>query len=656
MKKIKKLLVFVIILSCLLICVEHKVKAESDLYINGLEFYVEINSDASINVTEYWDINIEETNTLYKTFEIDNTKYTEITDVKVTDITNGINQNLTEQDKWEYHVDKGKYYGTKNNKGNFEIGWGVGLDNSNDTRKYKIEYKVENAVTKYNDFAELYWQLIGEDFEISAKKVTGTIILPTNANSKDDIKVWGHIETLNGTIYVTDLNKIEFEVDKYSGNHMLEIRTLFPTEMITSAERIKDVSILQSVIEEETKWAKEANQRREAHRNMVTAIIVIPALVLDIIFVITIIRANKNPIRKQKKFVPEQKIEYYREVPRKNATPGEAIQLLEKNITKTLNYNDLGKVFSATLLNLKLKGYIEFEIDETKKDKDKEKISIRISKNSNAEVLASEEKEVYAFLDQATVRKENRTLNLKELQKVIKSNPEKIQKLGEKMGKNINSSLIEENLLDEKQSKQYSSTIGTIALQVIFLILFLMFAFILVIAEEITFNILIKLIIIITTILGIISIAKKVGISKKINAFTQKGINEIEEWKGLKKYMEDFSLLNEREVPDIVIWEKFLVYATAFGIAEKVIKQLKIVYPNFEQLTGTDYTMMYLMIHTDFSSSFSSAISSSISSAYSSGSGSGGGFSGGGGGGGGGGRRWWRRTLNTLSYAICDIL
>ena len=233
MKKIKKLLVFVIILSCLLICVEHKVKAESDLYINGLEFYVEINSDASINVTEYWDINIEETNTLYKTFEIDNTKYTEITDVKVTDITNGINQNLTEQDKWEYHVDKGKYYGTKNNKGNFEIGWGVGLDNSNDTRKYKIEYKVENAVTKYNDFAELYWQLIGEDFEISAKKVTGTIILPTNANSKDDIKVWGHIETLNGTIYVTDLNKIEFEVDKYSGNHMLEIRTLFIKEMIT---------------------------------------------------------------------------------------------------------------------------------------------------------------------------------------------------------------------------------------------------------------------------------------------------------------------------------------------------------------------------------------------------------------------------------------
>ncbi len=111
------------------------------------------------------------------------------------------------------------------------------------------------------------------------------------------------------------------------------------------------------------------------------------------------------------------------------------------------------------------------------------------------------------------------------------------------------------------------------------------------------------------------------------------GVNEIEEWKAFKKYMEDFSLLNEREVPEIEIWERFLVYATAFGIAEKVIKQLKLVYPNFTELTGTDYGVMYLALHTDFSSSFSSAISSSMSSAYSSGGGSGGGFSGGGGGG-----------------------
>lgn len=648
MKKIKKGLLFIAILFLVIICSENKVMAESDLYLNNLEFYVEVNKDASINVTEYWDINIEETNTLYKTFQTDNTKYTGITDVKVTDITDGKNKAFTKQSKWEYHVNKGKYYGTQNDNGDFEIGWGVGLDNSYDNRNYKIEYKVENAIAKYNDYAELYWQLIGKGFEIDAREVKGTIVLPEDADSKEDIKVWGHIEDLNGTIYATELNKIEFEVNRYSGHQMLEVRVLFPTEMITSSERTNNVDILQKVIEEETKWVEEANRRREAIKNAVTTSIAVVGLVLDIIFIITIIGANRNPIRNQKKFVPEQEMEYYREVPRKNATPGEAVQLLQRNMTKILNYDDLGKVFSAVLLNLKLKGYLEFEIDETKKDK--EKISIRLVKKSNAEELFSEEKEVYTFLDQATLRKEERVLTLKELQKVIKSNPSKVEKLGEGMGKNIYSSLLAENLLDEKQSQEYSNAIVIVLLQIIFLLVFMMIALLFVGTANIGFNNWIKTTLFITPILGLISIVKKIGIFRKANPYSQDGINEIEAWKGLKKYMEDFSLLNEKEVPAIEIWEKFLVYATAFGIAEKVIKQLKMVYPNFEQLTGSDYTMMHLMMHTNFSSSFSSAISSTMSSTYSSATGGGGGFSGGGGGG--GGRRWWRRTLKRQTINI----
>ena len=641
MKKIKRVLLVVAILFLIGICFGNKVRAESDLYLNNLEFYVEINQDASINVTEYWDIDIEETNTLYKSFKTDKTKYTGITDVKVTETTDGVNKEFIEQNNWEYHVDKGKYYGTENSDGDFEIGWGVGLDNSYDTRKYKIEYKVENAITKYDDYAELYWQLLGEDFGIYADKITGTIILPEDANSKEDIKVWGHIETLNGTIYATDLNKIEFEVNRYSSNNMLEIRTLFPTEMIKSANRIKNIDILQKVIDEETVWVEEANRRREERVTTITTVIAIIGLIFDIIFIVTILRANKNPIRNQNKIVPEQEMEYYRDIPRNNATPGEAVQLLKNNTTKQIYYDDLGKIFSAVLLNLKLKGYLEFEVDETKKEK--EKISIRIKRSANAQELNSEEKDVYAFLDQATLRKEERTLTLKELQKVIRSNPEKIEKLDQSMGKNIYSGILKEELLDENQAKEYSNATGIIALQIVFLILFLIFATIMVAATEIGFNIGIKATLLITSVLGIISIAKKSGILKRLNPYTQKGVNEIEAWKGLKKYMKDFSLLKEREVPDIEIWERFLVYATAFGVAEKVIKQLIMVYPNFEELTGSDYTVMYLMMNTDFNSSFSSAVSSTMSSTYSSATGGGGGFSGGGGGG--GGRRWRRRTL-----------
>jgi len=111
--------------------------------------------------------------------------------------------------------------------------------------------------------------------------------------------------------------------------------------------------------------------------------------------------------------------------------------------------------------------------------------------------------------------------------------------------------------------------------------------------------------------------------------------------------MKDFSLLKDKEVPDLILWEQFLIYATVFGIADKVIKQLKLHFP---ELQDTDYmkshfAYMYLLSNTNFNSSFINTINSSIGSAtnYSSGSGGGGGFSGGGGrrsevAGGGGGR------------------
>ncbi len=645
MKKVEKLLLLVVAVCATLIFSSNVAKAESYLYLNNLEFNVQVNEDASINITEYWDIDIDETNTLYKIFKTDNTKYTGITDVNITDITDARTQKLIKQNNWAYHVDKGKYYGTKNSEGDFEIGWGVGLDNDYDTRKYKIEYKVENAIAKYNDFAELYWQLIGEDFEISADIVKGTIWLPKNAQSKENIKVWGHIETLNGTIHVTDLNKIEFKVDEYESNNMLEIRTLFPAEMIISSAREQDIDILQTVIEEETKWVEEANARREARKNTVTIIIGLAALILNICFIITIIRANKSPIMNQIKFVPEQKMEYYRDVPRQNATPGEAVSLMRKNMTEYLNYDEIGKIFSAVLLNLKLKGYLEFEIDENKKEK--EKISIKMLGTTNGKELLGEEKVIYDFLEEVTLRKGKTVLNIKELQKAIKSNSTKVAKLGENMGKTIHSRIVKENLLDKQQASTHSNAIGVIVVQIVCLLFLFLFSGIMTV--EIGLNpTIIATIVIITSLQGMISIIKKIGILRKANPFTQMGVNEIEAWKGLKKYMEDFSLLNEREVPEIEIWERFLVFATSFGIAEKVIKQLKIVCPDLEQLTGNNYTTMYLMMNTDFSSSFSSAISSSISSTYSSATGGGGGFSGGGGGG--GGRRWRRRTLITFKY------
>ena len=125
-------------------------------------------------------------------------------------------------------------------------------------------------------------------------------------------------------------------------------------------------------------------------------------------------------------------------------------------------------------------------------------------------------------------------------------------------------------------------------------------------------------------------------IAAKNKGLTQKGMDFKEELEGLKRYMEDFSMLDKREVPELVIWEKYLIYATVFGIADKVLKQLKVKYPQLsdeEYLRNTSY--MYLMYHNNsFNSSFVNTLNNSVNQAYqmSSAEGYGGGFSSGGGG------------------------
>lgn len=635
MKFIKKLLIGLSFIFLFLIILSIESNASSNLLLNNLDFSAFINSDGSMDVVETWDIEIEDTNTLFKTFKTDSDKYSDITNVQVKDITNGINKKFTNINSLMYHVTKDCYYEMINDDGNFEIAWGVGLDSSSATKRYEISYTVQDVISKYNDYAQLYWQFIGSDFEIDARKITGTITLPGQVKSKDEIKVWGHTEDLNGEIYVTDLNEIKFELNRFNSGRYVEIRTLFPTTLITSSTRTSDRNILNNVVEEETVWANEANERRSRRdaTNLITTIIV---LVICIVLAIYCIRRSikaSNKLKGIKKYTPSQELEYFRDLPRKEATPAQALYVYKETISGFADI-DIGKIVSSTLLNLNLKKYIDFKVE---KEKSKEKITIKII-NTDITNLSEDEKVIFEFLKNAC--KDSNEITVKDFEKYIKrSSTTKIISLKNDINSKTKKELINQNIYDIEQEKVYKKyqTENTIYYIIIFFAIFSI-AFLSEFLKILGYISIFGLI-----ICEIISIIINYKSLKKINVYTQKGIDEKEMWKGLKKYMEDFSMLDKREVPEIIIWEHFLVFATVFGIAEKVLKQLKIVYPDIDKnLDINTYTYMYLMMNTNFSSSFTNAINTSMSSAYSSASGGGGGFSGGGRTVAGGRRRWGR--------------
>ncbi len=101
------------------------------------------------------------------------------------------------------------------------------------------------------------------------------------------------------------------------------------------------------------------------------------------------------------------------------------------------------------------------------------------------------------------------------------------------------------------------------------------------------------------------------------------------QWDNFKKYLNDFSLIKEYPPESIVIWNKYLVYATALGVADNVQKAMKELVPESYIDDDELYRFRFYGGYMIFASSFSTA-SSTVSPD------SPGGVGGGSGGGGGG--------------------
>ena len=62
-------------------------------------------------------------------------------------------------------------------------------------------------------------------------------------------------------------------------------------------------------------------------------------------------------------------------------------------------------------------------------------------------------------------------------------------------------------------------------------------------------------------------------------AITEAGQQYAGQVQGLKNYLEDFSDFTDRNVLDLTLWGRYMVYATAFGISAKAAAQLAKAYP-----------------------------------------------------------------------------
>lgn len=482
--------------------------------------------------------------------------------------------------------------------------------------KIHYEYRICNAVTVYNDVAELNWILV-DDWDYDTDDIDITINLPS-----DDITFYGHGVTSDNPVNING-SSISFHIDKLRRDELIEVRILFDEATMVNVNYNK--TIKHNALEKITSIEQEMQNRGEMIKKAHETALTIELIALAILLAFAIYKTVYCYKKFDKERVSLFDSEYYRELPA-DYSPAELGMLL--------NFNELGKnELEATLLDLIRRKYIELDMNGCSTIDKKPNYKLIRTTQNGYDLKQHERKLLSWFFD--TIAKGNE-LTLDQLDAYLKKekNARKYLEDSKSFAKSVYEESKVHNFFDDvKDVKKHS--IGIIIASVIGCLISL----ICVGAFEFYPGVLFM------GLFAIIAILFSFYVNF-IKRRSEKGNEDYVRWIAFKNFLEEFSTFEDYPMPAIIVWEKYLVYASEFGIAQKVEEQMNLKFKNMD-MNPIDYiedsSSCYLRyrfscyyFHRRISSTYYTA-QSTIAQAQSS-NGSKGGFGGGrsfGGGGGG---------------------
>lgn len=513
------------------------------------------------------------------------------------------------------------------NKGCYEksdITDGVSLKMYNETNNsstyFYIEYLLGNVVVIHEDIAEVYFNFVGDMFDDDINKYKLRVVLPDK--TKELVRVWAH-GPLNGNVSpIKDENGYYYggylEINDLYSNTPVDMRLTFDKNLILVDHpylKKSEVLALDKILEVENLRADKANKEREKAKFFMYGSYALGSaylVLLVLLFVYIYIKYDKEL---KTNFDMEYNREFINDYDVTNIE-----YLFDKKITE--------KAFSTSILNLIYKKNIKIEqID--KKD-------YKLIKVNTDNVSESEEYLMKMIFDNIGNKEYVLLSQIKKYAKEIHGTTSEFLTSFTTWQNKVTSESIKNNFYE---SNTKIKVLGVLFSLVGYLVFYVMVRFN-------GFN-LFSIIIFICALVFMIYVLI-------FNKRTKRGAEDYQKWKAFKRFLEDFGRFDEKELPEIVLWERYLVYANIFGIADKVGKTMKIKFNEINtnnQYSNGDLLFDYMMWN-NLNHSINNTVRSSVSTARtvvneaiaksssSSGGGFGGGFSSGGGfgGGGGGGR------------------
>lgn len=447
---------------------------------------------------------------------------------------------------------------------------------------YTVKYNISKFVSELSDSQMIYWTLIPYEFSNSIGKAK--IKIHTDFNIPNTIDVWGY-GNYGGLAYVSEGSINMESKGRLQTNEYMTILVKFPKETFKCSNKINNSFEYYHNMADKgaTKYEKKSNGKSSfSFLSLLTNFISSTYW----IFIILIIIKSKKFIKNGKEYGKEKnrlpKVnDYYRDIPFKGDLFRAYFVGYIYGIIK--NKTDLlGAVILKWIKEEKAKTKI---VDKIGIGKSRESLAIELICSAD-QIQNEQERKLYEMLYEAS---EDGVLEKNELKKWCRKRYSRILKWFDDVIRTEKNRMFEEKLLLKTDDKTVLHTMRY----------------------------------------------------KPDYSLTSQACNLA----GLKRFLLDYTMIEEKQAVEVAILEEYLIYSQMLGIAKKVAKEFKELYP--EQIMETHYTSYDDIIWINYCSSRGIYAANSARSAaenaasnYSSG---GGGFSSGGGGGGsfggGGGRR-----------------
>lgn len=595
----------------------------ADLSYKTLDYDVQVQSNGDLKVTQHIDMKLADRSDddgdhpwkqLYQQYMLKESDLTNITDISVRNVTTG--ETYQQGDiaipssystgEWNQEHAKQWYIAdvsqgdsnpqpfdpakdglvagnTDDRSKKIEIGWNIPVTTSASSMKFDITMTMQGVTTAYQDVATFQWEPFGANNQIPIGKVTGTITFPNDITA-DNSWAWLHTERTS-TTERGDKGSLQFTVHDVRAGDYVDVVAMFDVDATSGVARTRDTTIKNGIMKSEARQERQwrDQQRTKARIRLITWIaIAVIGLVLCVIAVALALRSfNRSQYHGD--------IEYWRDEPEMSpASAAELLHMVADKHSKTLS----SRKMSASVLSLASRGAIAIYpgvaamyqgidmsqannadiarliANDPARTRDVGKTSTVVIlpvvfDNVQSLRLCPSEQAALDLLVTASERIGSPVFDLDQMNENF-SDWENGYKLQEKFT----------NTCDNEFAMLGATSIcggGAFAAG----ICAVMLAFLSMLYFGAIGNL---------ALLAVISVPMMFASVFALSYLKLKGLTDNGQYLagqvvGLKRYMEDFSDFRDRGVADLTLWGRYMVYATAFGISEKAMKQLLKAYP-----------------------------------------------------------------------------